>query len=47
MSIEGFEEKFRQAFGREMTPDERRYFQLSGMVLDRSEEDESDAAASA
>lgn len=33
-AIENFEQRFREAFGREMTPDERRYFYLSGIVLD-------------
>ena len=34
-SAEEFEEQFRQAFGREMTADERRYFFLG---TDRAEE---------
>ena len=38
-AIEDFEEKFRRAFGREMTGEERRFFELAGIVL-QGEEDE-------
>ena len=32
MSFEQFEETFKQAFGREMTPDERRWLRLSNFL---------------
>ena len=40
-AIENFEQRFREAFGREMTPNERRYFYLSGIAL----EDDADTDA--
>jgi len=41
-SIEDFEEKFRRAFGREMTAGERHFFRLTNVVL-AEEEDEDQA----
>jgi len=32
--IYDFEERFRRAFGREMTSDERRFFKLASLLLD-------------
>ena len=46
-AIENFEHRFREAFGREMTPDERRYFYLSGILLGDKATIESDDAVPA
>lgn len=32
--FEDFQEKFRRAFGREMTDEERRFYRLANIVLD-------------
>ena len=32
MSMEEFEENFKEAFGRDMTPDERRWFRLASLL---------------
>jgi hypothetical protein len=39
-SEDNFTDKFRREFGREMTPEERRFFKLANVLL----EDESEAA---
>jgi hypothetical protein len=41
-SAEEFEEHFRQAFGREMTPDERKYFFLGAEAGDESQRRKTD-----
>lgn len=38
LNWEQFELKFREAFGRDMTPNERRWFQLSKLIVDDPEE---------
>lgn len=39
-SIEDFEEKFRRAFGRDMTAEERHFFRLTNVLLDDDEGEE-------
>jgi hypothetical protein len=41
-SVKDFEKRFREAFGRDMTAEERRWFRLTEIVDDREEEPESD-----
>jgi len=38
--IEDFEEKFRRAFGREMTPEERHFFRLTNVILGDDKDEE-------
>jgi hypothetical protein len=39
-----FEGKFRRLFHRDMTPDERRFFELASVALDSQEQDDEAAA---
>ena len=45
VSIDQFEERFRQTFGREMTPDERRFLRLTMQMMEGDEDEASEAAA--
>ena len=42
VSWDGFEEHFRLAMGREMTPQERKWLRLSDLVLDMAADEEED-----
>lgn len=44
-SIEDFGGKFQRLFHREMTPDERRFFELVSVALDFDDEEADDTAA--
>ena len=44
-AFEVFEEKFRRAFGREMTPEERRFYRLANIVLEEDPVDTNERGA--
>ena len=44
-AFEVFEEKFRRAFGREMTREERRFYRLANIVLEEDTADTNGRAA--
>jgi hypothetical protein len=44
VSIDEFEERFRQTFGREMTADERRFLRLTKQMMEDDEDTASEAA---
>ena len=44
-SIEDFEKRFREAFGREMTAEERRFFRLAETIIERKERKKDDGNA--
>lgn len=42
--LDEFEQKFRQAFGRDMTPEERRFFQLTADLVEEEQGEHSKSA---
>jgi hypothetical protein len=42
--IEEFEQKFRRVFGRDMTPHERRFFQLTSELVEEEQDERSKSA---